>query len=356
MKQEIDINGKKIGSAHPPYIIAEISGNHDGDLNKALKLIELAKDCGADAVKFQTYLPDSLTIDSDHPAFMLTKGIWKGKNLYKLYSEAHTPWEWFPKLFDAAKKANITAFSTPFDKNAVKYLAEFNMPVYKVASNEFTDWPLIKEIAACKKPIILSTGVATKQEISETIEYLRALHVKDIIILHCVSSYPALASEANVSTLKSIRDECGVLTGFSDHSLSLGVALSAVASGACVIEKHFTLSRADNGPDSAFSIEPQELKQLCTEVRNFWSATGHSIYGGDTNLKEKNIFTRQFWSIKDIRIGELLDEHNIKSIRAPADAGGVGTKNFQKIYGKKAINQIPKHVPILWSMLEQEEL
>ena len=346
MKQEIEINRRKIGPGHRPYIIAEISGNHNGDIGRAKKLIKAAKESGACAVKLQTYTAESLTINSDSEEFILKEGTWKGRKLYDLYEEAQTPWDWFPELFAYAKELNITIFSSPFDKYAVDFLEELDAPAYKIASNELTDWPLVEAAVKTGKPIILSTGAASKQDVLETIDFIKEIGGEQLAVLHCVSAYPALPEDSNLATMMDIRDSFNVICGLSDHTLGTATSVAAVAMGACLIEKHYTLDRHDGGPDSSFSLEPSELKKLCHDAKWAWDSMYGIKYGNETNLKKKGIFTRQFWSTKYINIGEEITQENVKSIRAPADAGGILTKNYRDFYGKKAKVLILKHSPI----------
>lgn len=352
--KNIEIDGRKIGPDYPPYIIAELSGNHNGDIDRAKKLIDVAKEAGADAVKLQTYTADSLSIDTDREEFIIRGNVWEGRNLYQLYQEAHTPWDWLPELYAHAGRAEITIFSSPFDKKAVQVLESLNSPAYKIASNEFVDWPLVEASAKTGKPLIMSTGAASRHDVTKTVDFVRTLGVRDLVILHCVSAYPAPAETANIRTLVDIRDSFGVLAGFSDHTLGTQASVAAVALGAVMIEKHITLDRNDGGPDSSFSLEPLELKRLCEEARWAWAGLGRVCYGGETDLKAKGIFTRQYCTLADIRKGDiLLDEYraeegpvNIKSIRAPRDWGGLPTTDYRNIVGRPAAHDIPKHSPL----------
>lgn len=346
MKNVIHIDNKEIGFGFPPYVIAEISGNHNGDIERAKTLIKEAKKAGASAVKLQTYTADSLTIDTDQEEFVLKTGTWKGRNLHDLYTESHTPTEWFEELFALAKKINITIFSSPFDVEAVKLLESLNAPAYKIASNELTDWPLVESAVETGKPVILSTGTASKNDIAETLEFIKNIGGQQIAILHCVSAYPALPEDSNLKTMIDIRENFNIISGLSDHTLGTTTSISAVALGASIIEKHFTLDRNDGGPDSSFSLEPDELRSLCINTKWAWESVQGIKYGADTNLLEKSIFTRQYWSIKEIKKDQIISKENIKSIRAPSNAGGMSPKNFKSIFGKKASIDIPRHSPI----------
>lgn len=345
-EKHIKIEGIKVGPGSPPYIIAELSGNHNGDINRAKKLIDVAKNAGADAVKLQTYTADSLTINSDKQEFVLKEGTWAGRNLYKLYEEAHTPWHWFSELFAYARKIGITIFSSPFDEKAVRLLEEINCPAYKIASNELTDWPLLEAVVKTRKPIILSTGAGTKDQVLKTVKFIRSIGCTDLVVLHCVSAYPALARDTHLKTMLDIGDSFDTLYGLSDHTLGTAVAITAVAMGACVIEKHYTLDRDDGGPDSSFSLEPKELETLCMDAKQAWESIGGIKYGGDTDLSKKGIFTRQLWSIVDINVGDTLCWKNIRSIRAPVNSGGISPMHYKQVLGKKSRINITQHSPI----------
>lgn len=351
MENIITIDGRKIGQGQPPYIIAEISGNHNGSIKRAKKLINLAKQSGACAVKLQTFTADSLTINTENPDFTLKEGTWAGNKLYDLYNKIYTPWEWFPELFIYASKIGITIFSSPFDKSAVDFLEELNVPAYKIASNELTDWPLVEAVVITGKPIILSTGTASRNDICDTIDFIRKNGGNQLVMLHCVSAYPALPEETFLQTMLDIRDNLNVICGLSDHTLGTTTSVAAVAIGANVIEKHITINRSDGGPDSSFSLEPHEFSNLCHETKWAWDSIQGIKYGADTNLEKKGIFTRQFWSTKDIYVGDELSELNIKSIRAPANSKGVPTRYFREIYGKKAKRFIPKHSAICFEFI-----
>jgi len=353
MTNSFSIDGREIGHDHPPYIIAELSGNHNGSLERAISLMEAAAKTGVDAVKLQTYTADSLTIDTKRDEFTLKDGTWEGRNLYELYQEAHTPWDWFPTLFKKGKELGVTVFSSPFDIAAVDFLEKLGAPAYKIASNEFIDWPLVERTASTGKPIIMSTGTATREQVEETLKFTRSCGAKSISILHCVSEYPAPPERANILTVDDISKSFpDVVPGFSDHTLGNTAAIVAIARGACIIEKHFTLDRKDGGVDSTFSSEPAEMAKLVEDAAWAWKSLGGIQYGGETNLKKKGIFTRQLWTIKDIKAGEVISWENIKSIRAPSDSGGMLSMQFGEAIGKKAANDIAKHEPLVISALK----
>lgn len=348
----IEIDQRKISPDYPPYIIAELSGNHNGDIERAKTLIKIAHEIGADAVKLQTYTADSLTIDTKRDEFIIKEGTWEGRNLYELYKEAHTPWNWFPELFGYARGLGLTIFSSPFDLQAVELLEELDAPAYKIASNELTDWPLVEAVVHTNKPIILSTGTATKEQIAQTIDFISGLASSNrLVVLHCVSAYPAPAQDSHLRTMLDLRDSFDVLHGLSDHTLGTATSVAAVALGACVIEKHITLDRNDGGPDSSFSLEPSEFQTLCSDARWAWESLGQIKYGGETNLQKKGIFTRQLWSTKDITAGDALSWKNVKSIRAPHHAGGETPMHYKIIIGQTARIDIAKHTPITKDLL-----
>lgn len=350
MTREIEINGRKIGPDHPPYVIAEISGNHRQEFDRLIRLIDEAKMAGADAVKLQTYTADSLTIDSPDPAFTLSGGTWDGWNLYALYQAASTPWEWHSKAFEHAHGIGLTIFSSPFDKQSVDLLEHLNVPAYKIASNELTDWPLVEYVAQKGKPMIMSTGTSTKQDISDTLDFLSQQGMTEVCILHCVSAYPALASDAHLETIRDIAESFDVIVGFSDHTLGVETSTAAAAIGARVFEKHLTLDRSDGAPDSSFSAEPAELKQLCQSVRNAFLASRGIMYGGNTDLQRKNVFPRTFWTTSSINAGDIINWDNIKSIRSP-NGLGIRTREYQNVIGKVAVMAVPKHQPLEWCHL-----
>jgi len=344
--QEISINNRKIGQKHPPYIIAEMSANHNGDINNAYKIIDMAKACGAGAVKLQTYTPDTLTIDSDLPDFQLTEGLWAGQTLYELYKGAFMPWEWHQPLFDYAKKVGITIFSSPFDTTAVDLLEDLNTPAYKIASFEAVDLPLIKYVAQTGKPMIISTGMADSEEIQEAIEAAREGGCKELAILHCVSAYPALASDYNLRTLADMRQKFGLVTGLSDHTIDNTTAITSIALGASIIEKHVTLDRNSGGPDDSFSLESKELKELCLGARTAWEALGSVNYGLKSSEQANVKFRRSIYAIKGIKEGEKLTKDNIKIIRP---GFGLPPKYYEEVLNKIANCDIAYGASLKWT-------
>lgn len=344
------IAGREIGEGCAPYVIAEVSGNHNRELSKALKMIEVAAECGADAVKFQTYTADSLTLPSDKPEFQITTGTWAGWNLHKLYQEAATPYEWFPALFDHGKALGITVFSSPFDNEAVDLLEGLNAPAYKIASNEFTDWPLIRRTAQTGKPVILSTGTASLEEIDATVRFLEGEGVTDYALLHCVSAYPAPIDSAHMRNIVALRERFPVPIGFSDHTLDITAPIVATSLGAAIIEKHFVLDRSEGGPDSSFAIEPHELKRLCETVRDAHAAMGGPQFGMKDAETKSPIFRRHFYATRDIAEGEVLGPDNVKAIRARQ---GIAAREFERLFGARAMANIPAHEPVTWEAVDE---
>ncbi|MEY8240535.1 MAG: pseudaminic acid synthase [Cycloclasticus sp.] len=315
MTKEIQIAGRVIGKGYEPYVIAELSANHNGCLDTALKIIDEAKKAGADAVKLQSYKPDTITLDSRDEEFMIRGGLWDGKSLYELYEEAHMPWEWHKALFDHAKKIGITIFSSPFDFTAVDMLEELGTPAYKIASFEAVDIPLIEYVAKTGKPMIISTGMADKTEIKDAIEAALGAGCKELAVLHCVSGYPAPAEDYNLKTLSDMENMFGLVTGLSDHTLDNTTAIVSVAMGASIIEKHFTLNRNGGGPDDSFSLEPAELKQLCEGAKTAWNALGEINYGRKSSEQGNAKFRRSLYFIKGMKAGDVITDDCIKSVR-----------------------------------------
>ena len=343
MDKCIEIDGRKIGSAHLPYVIAEMSANHNGSIDTAFAIIAQAKQAGADAVKIQTYRPDTITLDSALPDFQIHDGLWSGKTLYQLYEWAHTPWEWHAPLFDHARKLGITMFSSPFDSTAVDLLEGLNAPAYKIASFEAVDLPLIKYVASTGKPMIISTGMADAEEIAEAIEAAREGGCKELAILHCVSGYPAPAEDYNLRTIPDMIARHGLVTGLSDHTLDNTTAITSVALGASIIEKHFTLDRAGGGPDDSFSLEPQELVALCRDTKTAWQALGRVDYGRKSSEQDNVKFRRSLYFVKNLSAGDIITPDSVRSVRP---GFGLAPKFLDEIIGKTVTRDIQKNTPV----------
>jgi N-acetylneuraminate synthase len=327
-----EIDGRVIGSGFPPYIIAELSANHNGSLERALQTIDAAKKCGASAIKLQTYTADTMTIDCDRPDFMVKGGLWDGFKLYDLYKWAQTPFEWHRAMFDHARKIGITVFSTPFDEGAVDLLEQLQAPAYKIASFENTDLPLIRYVARTGKPMIMSTGMASEDEIFEAVEAARSEGCKNLVLLHCISSYPAPIEQANIRQMPELAMRFDTLPGLSDHTIGTTASVAAVALGACVIEKHFTLSRKDKGPDSEFSIEPKELERLCKDTFDVWSALGKAGYQRQSAEQGSKVFRRSVYFVRDLPAGEVVRPEDIRRIRPGM---GLPPKYFDALIGRR---------------------
>jgi N-acetylneuraminate synthase len=349
MAVEIEIAGRPIGAGHRPYVVAELSGNHNGRIERALRLIEEAKRAGADAVKLQTYTADTMTIDHDGPGFRIKGGLWDGRRLHELYREAHTPWEWHPRLFEHAAKVGITCFSAPFDSTAIELLERLDAPAIKIASFELLDTPLIRRAAQSGKPLILSTGMASESEIDEAVAAARAGGAAGIALLHCVSGYPTPPEDANLLRISALAARYRCPVGLSDHSLGIEVAVASVALDACLIEKHFTLARGDGGPDAAFSLEPDELAALVRGVRTAQAALGRADYGRAASEEPNLQFRRSLYAVKDIAAGEALTEENVRSIRP---GYGLAPKHLPEILGRRAGRAIARGTPISLDLLE----
>lgn len=345
----IEIDGRKIGADYPPYIIAELSANHNGDINRAFKILEMAKECGADAIKIQTYTQDTLTIDCDKEDFKIKGGLWNNRTLYDLYSEAHMPWEWHKPLFDKAGSLGLTIFSSPFDNTAVDLLEELNAPAYKIASFEAVDIPLIEYVAKTGKPMIISTGMADGDEIKEAVDAARRAGCKELVILHCVSGYPAPAHDYNLATIPDIKERFEVLTGLSDHTIDNTTAIASVALGACLIEKHVTLDREGGGPDDSFSLEKPELLQLCRDSKIAWESVGKVNYERKESEKGNMIFRRSLYAVEDIAKGHIFSNVNVKSIRP---GYGLLPKHIHSVIGKRASADIKRGTPLDWDLIE----
>lgn len=343
-KPFVEINGRKIGAGYPVFVIAELSANHRQQFDEAVKLVQAAKEAGADAVKLQTYTPDTITIDCQNEYFRIGKGtIWEGRNLYELYSEAYTPWDWQPKLKKMAVELGLSLFSTPFDKTAVDFLEEMDVPAYKVASFELVDIPLIEHIASKGKPLIMSTGMATLDEISEAVQAARSAGASQVALLKCTSAYPASPGEMNLRTIPDMARRFGVPVGLSDHTLGIAVPVVAVALGACIIEKHLTLSRSIPGPDSAFSLEPHEFRAMVDAIRTDEEALGAISYKVSEQEAKSRVFRRSLFVVKDMRKGEAFTEENVRSIRP---GHGLHPRYLKDILGAKAAKDIARGTPL----------
>ena len=343
MTNQIEIDGRAIGPDHPPYVIAEMSANHNGNIETAVKIIEAAKQAGADAVKLQTYRPDTITLNCDSEDFQIHGGLWDGRTLYELYEEAHMPWEWHAPLFEHARKQCITIFSSPFDNTAVDLLEDLNSPAYKIASFEAIDLALIKYVASTGKPMIISTGMADAQEIQEAIEAAHEGGCKQLAILHCVSGYPAPAADYNLRTIPDMIERFSLVTGLSDHTLDNTTAIASVAMGASIIEKHFTLDRSGGGPDDSFSLEPAELAALCQSAHTAWGALGKVDYGCKSSEQGSVKFRRSLYFVKNIKAGEVITADAMRSVRP---GYGLLPKFLEEIIGKRAQRDVSANTPV----------
>ena len=346
----IKIGSISIGSNSKPFIIAEMSGNHNQSLERALEIVKAAAKTGAHALKIQTYTPDTMTLDLSEGEFFVSDktNLWKGKTLYELYLEAHTPWEWHQPIFELAAALGMIAFSTPFDDTAVDFLESLSVPCYKIASFENTDLPLIRRVAATGKPMIISTGMASLAELDETVRAAREAGCKDLILLKCTSTYPATPENTNIVTIPHLRDMFGCEVGLSDHTMGIGVSVASVALGATVIEKHFTLNRADGGVDSTFSMEPLEMAQLVTETRSAWQALGKVSYG-PTEAERKSLqYRRSLYVVKDMKAGDVLSAENVRAIRPGL---GLPTKYLSAMIGKKINKNVAMGTPLNWDLV-----
>ncbi len=333
------INDRLIGIDQPPFIVAELSANHNGSLERALKTIEEAKRCGADAIKIQTYTADTMTIDCDLPDFKIKGGLWDGYKLYDLYKWAETPYDWHEAIFSHANKIGITVFSTPFDETAVDLLEKLNTPLYKIASFEIVDLPLIRYVASTGKPMIISTGMASEYEIDEAITAAKDAGCKELVLLHCISSYPAPIDQANIKQIQNLAKRFNVITGLSDHTLGTTASVASVALGACLIEKHFTLSKKDKGPDSQFSLEPEDLKKLCIETKEAWLSLGNMSFERQKAEKNSKVFRRSLYFVKDLPEGHTIKSDDIRRIRPGM---GLSPKYIDEILGKKIVKSVYK--------------
>ena len=339
----LDIEGRAIGPGHAPYVIAEMSANHNGSLDAALRIIYEAKKAGADAVKIQTYTADTITLDSDLPDFQISDGLWAGRTLHQLYKWAHTPWDWHKPMFDHARKIGITLFSSPFDNSAVDLLEDLDAPAYKIASFEAVDLPLIRYAASTGKPLIISTGMADADEIAQAIQAARDGGCEALAILHCVSGYPAPASDYNLATIPDMARRFGVVTGLSDHTLDNTTAIASVVLGACLIEKHVTLDRSRGGPDDSFSLEPGELAALCKGARTAWEALGQVDYGCKSSEAGNVKYRRSLYFVKDLAAGEPITPDAVRSVRP---GYGLPPKMLDQVLNRRTARAITRHTPV----------
>jgi N-acetylneuraminate synthase len=345
----MEIAGRRIGHGQPAYLVAELSANHGQNLEQAIRLVRAAADSGADAVKLQTYTPDTITIRSENPYFRIGSGtVWDGRTLYDLYAEAYTPWEWHERLQGEAHERGIELFSSPFDDSAVDFLEGLNMPAYKIASFEIVDVGLIARVARSGKPVIMSTGMATLPEISEAVAAARASGAKDLMLLKCTSAYPAPPEEANLRTMRNMEETFGLPVGLSDHTLGIAVPVAAAAMGAVLIEKHFTLSRADPGPDSGFSLEPEEFAEMVREVRAAERAVGEISYDPTEKEVASRILRRSLFVVADVRAGEELTPENVRSIRP---GHGLHTRYLADVLGRTATRDVTSGTPLSWDLI-----
>jgi N-acetylneuraminate synthase len=349
MSKVIKISNHLIGNEHPPFIVAEMSGNHNQSIDRALGIVEAAARAGAHAIKLQTYTANTLTIDVDDDFFHINdpNSLWHGQSLYKLYQQAYTPWEWHEPIFKRCHELGIIAFSTPFDETAIDFLESLNVPAYKIASFENNHLPMIRKAASTGKPLLISTGMATISELDEAVRTAREAGCKDIILLKCTSTYPATPEDSNLLTIPHLRQLFDVEVGLSDHTLGIGVAIASVALGATVIEKHFTLSRADGGVDSAFSMEPDEMKQLVEETHKAWQALGKVSYGSSEKEKASIRFRRSIYVVEDVKEGETFTNKNLRIIR-PGE--GLPPMYYDEIIGKKASRNVKRGTPMRWDL------
>jgi N-acetylneuraminate synthase len=351
MTRSITIGNRQVGTDHPPFVIAEMSGNHNQSLDRALAIVEAAAKTGAHALKLQTYTADTMTLDIGEGEFHIEdpNSLWKGASLHELYQKAYTPWEWHEPIFKRAKELGMLAFSTPFDESAVDFLERLDVPCHKIASFENTDLPLIRKVAATGKPMIISTGMASVAELDETVRAAREAGCKDLILLKCTSTYPATPENTNIRTIPHLRELFGTEVGLSDHTMGTGVAVASVALGATVIEKHFTLARADGGVDSAFSMEPAEMASLVLESERAWQALGRVTYGAASAQEEKSkVYRRSLYIARDLKAGELLDASSVRAIRPGL---GLAPKFIDMVMGKSVKRDVKRGTPLAWDLL-----
>lgn len=350
LPMNINLGGRMVGADHAPFVIAEMSGNHNQSLERAMAIVEAAAAAGAHALKLQTYTADTMTLDLSEGEFFISdpKSLWKGNSLHKLYQQAYTPWEWHRPLFDRARELGMVIFSTPFDETAVDFLESLDVPCYKIASFENTDLPLIRKVAATGKPMIVSTGMASVAELDETVRTARESGCKEMVLLKCTSTYPATPANTNILTIPHMRELFQCQVGLSDHTMGVGVSVGSVALGATVIEKHFTLARADGGVDSTFSLEPDELRALVVESERAWQALGRVSYGPTENEKPSMIFRRSLYVTQDMRAGEVFTKENLRAIRP---GFGLPPKHLDLLLGKSVGVDVKRGTPASWDLL-----
>lgn len=345
------IGAREVGRSRPPLVVAEMSGNHNQSLQRALAIVEAAAAAGAHALKLQTYTAETMTLDLDEREFRVggAQSLWRGKSLYRLYGEAYTPWEWHRPIFERAHALGLLAFSTPFDATAVDFLESLGAPCYKIASFENTDLPLVRRVAATGKPLIISTGMASAAELEETVGAARDAGCRDLVLLKCTSTYPASPADTNIFTIPDLRRRFGCEVGLSDHTMGIGVAVASIALGATLIEKHFTLSRADGGVDSAFSMEPEEMRQLVVETERAWQALGEVAYGPTVAEADSIQFRRSLYIVKDLKAGEALTPENLRAIRP---GHGLAPKHYESVLGRRIRRDVPRGTALSWELLE----
>jgi N-acetylneuraminate synthase len=347
----MNLNGRNVGAGHAPFVIAEMSGNHNQSLDRALAIVDAAADAGAHGLKLQTYTADTMTLDLAQGEFSVQDegSLWSGRSLYKLYQEAYTPWEWHGPIFERAKRRGMMAFSSPFDETAVDFLEGLGAPCYKIASFENTDLPLVRKVAATGKPMIISTGMANEGELAETVDAARAAGCRDLVLLKCTSTYPATPEDTNILTIPDMRKRFGCDVGLSDHTMGVGVAVASIALGACVVEKHFTLRRADGGVDSAFSLEPHELRLLVEEVDRAWRSLGQVRYGPTEKEKKSLAFRRSLYITQDLKAGDVLTKDNVRAIRPGL---GLPPKHLDAVLGRRVRADTPRGTPLKLELLD----
>jgi N-acetylneuraminate synthase len=352
MSSSFSIGDRKLGSDSPPFIVAELSANHNGSLENALAIIDAARSAGADAVKIQTYRPDTISLDADTDDFRIKGGLWDGRTLYELYEEAHTPWEWHPALFEHARKTGIMLFSSPFDTTAVDLLEDLDCPAYKIASFEVVDLQLIRYVASTGKPMIISTGMADADEIEAAITAATGGGCKELALLHCISAYPAPPEDYNLRTLADMISRFGLVTGLSDHTLDNATSIAAVALGAAIIEKHFTLDRAGGGPDDSFSLQPADLAALCRDARTAWAALGQVDYGRSLSEAGNVQFRRSLYAVRDIKAGQKIGPEDVRSVRP---GFGLAPKFLDRVIGAVARTDIPRNTALSWDIIDTDQ-